>query len=187
MNKIKISELPRKEKNAHNMIRIPAWVFGGLWSFGGLISALVLVVFLVIARNEPMAFSSEYGFFQSVMGIIAWGTFLSLGLGVIYLILGFTYRKLVANGKAIVIGIAVLTILASVLLMLSVWDFSAEITKMAAEDIGDDMEFMFFNRFYDFTMIVGILVSVIYYLIPAILAYIGFHRLEKIQTQQSDR
>jgi hypothetical protein len=187
MNKIKISELPRKEKNAHNMIRIPAWVFGGLWSFGGLISALVLVVMLVVVRKKPLEFGEDLVYFHSVMGIISWPTFLSLGLGVIYLILGFTYRKLVANGKAIVIGIAVLTILASVLLMFSVWDFSAEIYKMAAEDIGDDMEFMFFNRFYDFAMIIGTFISIIYYLIPAILAYIGFHRLEKIQTQQSDR
>jgi len=179
MNKIKVSDLPRKEKNAHNMIRVPAWVFGGLWTLSGIISALVLVVFLVIARKEPMAFSGEPDFFQAVMGIISWGTFLSLGLGVIYLILGFTYRKLLANGKAIMIGIAVLTILATVLLMFSVWDFSTEITKLAAHDIGDDMEFMFFERFYDFSMIIGMLVSIVYYLIPAILAYIGFHRLEK--------
>jgi hypothetical protein len=183
MNKIKVSELPRKEKNAHNMIRIPAWVFGGLWSFSGLISALVLLMFLVIARNEPMAFSEDVDFFHTVIGIISWGTFLSLGLGVIYLVLGFTYRKLIANGKTIVIGIALLTILASVLLMFSVWDFTAEISKIAAHDIGDEVEFMFFERFYDFAMIIGILVSIVYYLIPAILAYIGFHRLEKIQSE----
>lgn len=186
MKKVRIADLPRKEKNAHNMIRIPAWVFGGLWTFSGLILALVLVILLIVARKEPIVPGEDFAYFRSIMGMMSWGTFLSLGLGIIYLILGFTYRKLIANGKAIMIGIAVLTILASVLLMFSMLDFSHEISEIMTYEIDDEMGFMFFNRFYDFAMIIGILISIVYYLIPAILAYIGFHRLEKMQALQNE-
>ncbi len=186
MKKVKISDLPRKERNAHNMIRIPAWVFGGLWTLSGLISLLVFVILNIIARADLMEFSGEFAMFQNVMSIIAWSVFLSLGLGAIYLILGFTYRKVIANGKAIMMGIAVFTLLAVVLLMISLSDFSARISKYAAADIGDEMGYLFFQRFFKVGMYVGVIFSAVYYLIPAILAYIGFHRLEQIQSHDND-
>lgn len=190
MAQFKVKDLPRKERSAHNMIRIPAWVFGGLWSFGGLITLLVFIFLNLIETFEPGEFADAPPFWDTMLSFMSWAVFLSLGLGLIYIVLGFTYHRFIENGKAVMIGVGLLTILGLVLFNISIFDLQASIMEFMSEELSveyysDDFNPDIFMRFNRIGLMFGMGFSFIYYLVPALLGYIGFHKLGKLQKGQA--
>ncbi len=181
MAKIKVSELPRKEKSAHNMIRIPAWVFGGLWILGGALSSLNFLIIRIMSEADPYGFEEFSGFFDQILDVAYYAVAFSLFLGVMYLIFGFTYQRFLEKGKSVLLGMAGLTLVGVVLMAFKIHDYSDNFLQFAGEDFGDDEMGFVFNKFVRFISYLGSIIQGVYYLLPAILAYIGFSKLEKIE------
>ncbi|MEA3448549.1 MAG: hypothetical protein U9Q98_08910 [Bacteroidota bacterium] len=98
MKKINVSELPRREKNAHNMIRIPAWIYGGIFVVYGGIYTLVYFVMLLISRLVPPSKFEDFSFelFNKQARLMEFAPFL-LVLGVVFLLMGFLYQRYFSN------------------------------------------------------------------------------------------
>lgn len=181
MAKIKVSELPRKEKSAHNMIRIPAWVFGGLWILGAALASLNFLFMRIMSAADPYGFNEMSGFFDQIIETAYYAVAFSLFLGVMYLIFGFTYQRFLDKGKSVLLGMAAVTVIGVVLMAFKIHDYSDNFLEFAGEDFGDDEMDFVFNKFVRFVSYLGSIIQGVYYLLPAILAYIGFSKLEKIE------
>jgi hypothetical protein len=185
MKKVKVSGLPKKEKQAHNMIRIPAWIFGGLCLFNGIMSGIVFILNRYFIENftNDLELVKMQAILEPVYDNLVWALFFSLFIGACLLLVGFLYQNFIKKGKILMIGLGVVIIIGVILYYFSLMDFYVQLENIMASEM-DMIDVNIFSKIMNIASLVGIFIGLVYYLIPIILAYIGFNKLEKIQNEK---
>jgi hypothetical protein len=176
MNRIKVSELPRREKNAHNMIRIPAWIYGGIFVVYGVIYTLVYFVMLLFARIIPPSEFEDFPFelFMKQARLMEFAPFLLI-LGVAFLLIGFLYQKYLSKLRQILWILVGFTGFMFVFIVVRVQPFFDSIIWHICQDepaLTEPIRVLLIIG-----SIIGILFGLAFTLVPCITGLIGERRL----------
>lgn len=185
MKKVKVSSLPKKEKQAHNMIRIPAWIFGGLCLFNGIMSGFAFIIHRYFIGNftDDLEFVNMQNLIESIYGYLGWALLFYLLFGACLLLVGFLYQNFIRKGKMLMIGFGIVIVIGVILYYFSLMDFYVQLENFIVSEM-EIVDVSIFSKIMNILFFVGIVIGLVYYLIPIILAYIGFNKLEKIQDKK---
>ncbi len=181
MEKPDFKQLSRRAKNAHNMIRVPAWVYGGiLIVYGGIYSLVYLLlrffnkIWIPVAEDD--LFVTEI--MQEQMRIFQFSPLLFL-LGIALLLVGFLYYKWFDKLKQILWIMFGAVVFILIFVGFNVWDMIDTIMMVFAEEEPEFSEpAMMFIRIVS---IIGLLVITGFLSVPFITGLVGEKRLRKMQ------
>ncbi|MDA3819733.1 MAG: hypothetical protein PF590_04650 [Candidatus Delongbacteria bacterium] len=176
MKKINVSELPRREKNAHNMIRIPAWIYGGIFIVYGSIYTLVYFVMLLLSRFVPPSEFEDFPFelFSKQARLMEFAPFL-LVLGVAFLLLGFLYQKYLNKLRQILWILVGYIGFMFVFIVIRLQAFFDSIIHFIAQDAPELSEPI--SGLMVLAIIIGVLFGLAFTLAPCITGLIGEKKL----------
>ena len=181
MEKPDFKTLSRKEKNAHNMIRIPAWVYGGiLVVYGGIYSLIYLLLRFFNTALIPMSEDDLFvtKIMHEQMRIFQFSPLL-LMLGIGLLLIGFLYYKWFEKLRQILLIMLGAVVFILVFIGFHTWDMMDTVMMVFAEEEPEFSEpAMIFMRFVS---IIGLLFALGFLSVPFITGLVGEKRLRKMQ------